>query len=87
MTNQELNRDIKRLVKDCESIHEPDINQRLRDIQVEKCRKEFHRLYHADTSFTSVSKQNILYMLRLNIRYRFIELHSFGIHINLPNEK
>lgn len=68
MTASELNRDIKKLLKIQE---DPNFE------------KEFKRLYFADSSFQYMNKKSILIMLRLNLRYRFIPLHSFGINIDL----
>ena len=47
--------------------------------------KEFLSLYNSDAKFEQMSKRSILIMLRLNIRYRFVALHNFGIFINIEN--
>lgn len=70
MTNRELNRDIKRLIK-------LDMSNDF------KLQLEFHRLYDADRSFEAMSKQSIRIMMRLNIRHRFVAFHTFGLHIDL----
>lgn len=75
MTNQELNRDIKRLGKQFDT---EKTEKQLQDFE-----KEFKRLYYADNSFKALNKDSILIMLRTNLRYRFIALHSFGLNIEL----
>ena len=74
MTKQELNRDIKRLANNHATMNEADLN------------KEFKRLYYADSNFEYMNLNSLKMMLRLNLRYRVIALHFFGININLPNE-
>lgn len=74
MTAQELNRDIKRLSKNHDSMSESDLQ------------KEFKRLYYADSDFEYMNLNSVKMMLRLNLRYRFVALHHFGININLPTE-
>jgi hypothetical protein len=86
MTNQELNRDIKRLVKNCGKLNAVEQSTPEFTKAFEACNKEFRRLYGADGNFSAMTRQNILYMLRLNVRHRFIGFHQFGLMINLPNE-
>jgi len=78
MTKQELNRDIKRLVKNSENI--TDKNR-------DAIEKEFLRLYRADKTFEYMNLYSVKMMLRLNVRHRYIPLHQFGQQINLPYEK
>jgi len=73
MTTQELNRDIKRLAKQFNTDKE----------HTEEFKKEFLRLYHADNNFQYSNKDSVLTLLRINLRHRFIALHSFGININI----
>ncbi|MEX0594967.1 MAG: hypothetical protein WD512_00580 [Candidatus Paceibacterota bacterium] len=85
MTNRQLNRDVKRLLK----AH----RERRREFQkgnvdkgweIEKeIQSEIRRLYYADTKLEYISKNNLLIMLRLNLRYRAITLHHFGNAIDL----
>lgn len=74
MTKQELNRDVKRLANKHTNMNEADLN------------KEFKRLYYADSNFEYMNLNSLKMMLRLNLRYRFVPLHQFGLMINLPNE-
>lgn len=74
MTKQELNRDVKRLANKHIEMQEQDVI------------KEFKRLYYADSNFEYMNLNSVKMMLRLNLRYRVIALHIFGININLPNE-
>ena len=74
MTKQELNRDVKRLANKHIEMQEQDVI------------KEFKRLYYADSNFECMNLNSVKMMLRLNLRYRVIALHIFGININLPNE-
>lgn len=46
-------------------------------------KEEIIRIYTADSSFTLLSKKSILILLRLNLRYRAIPLHHFGLHIEI----
>jgi DNA repair ATPase RecN len=79
MTNQELNRDIKRLAKLAANYTKANEN-------VPETRKqitdEVKRLFNADNSFENMNKESVLTLLRLNLRYVVIPLHNFGIHIN-----
>jgi len=81
MTNQELNRDIKRLYNEINkaSIKADDLCY----AYIEQAKKEFTRLYYADRGFQVLTKQSILIMLHLNLRFRIVPLHTFGIYINL----
>lgn len=44
---------------------------------------EFERLYNADSEFKYMNLQSVKIMLRLNLRYRIIALHQFGLSINI----
>lgn len=75
MTARELNRDIKRLVK----LYHSDMNDKqLKDFEI-----EYRRLYFADSDFKYCNKESVLIMFRINQRYRFIALHSFGLNIEI----
>lgn len=77
MTAKELNRDIKRLHT---SIEKSDMQK----IEVFKQHeKEFHRLYFADRKLEYWNLNSFKIMLRLNLRYRFIALHAFGLFVEL----
>lgn len=90
MTVNELNRDIKRLAKAIEkkSIASNDNNISQREYTeyiTGEAHREFMRLYRADTTFASMNKTSVLIMLRLNLRHRFMQLHTFGIDIPLED--
>ena len=79
MTAAELNRDIKRLGNTVEKLHQLN-NQDIYFKEIETMVKpEFMRLYLADSQFEYMNKKSILIMLRLNLSFRFIPLHSFGL--------
>jgi len=73
MTATELNRGIKKLGKQfgTDKSNTPEYE------------KEYKRLYYADDDFQYMNKDSVLTMLRINLRHRFIALHSFGINISL----
>ena len=73
MTNQELNRDVRRL-KNYRAKNPNDMT---------RIANEFVRLYRADDQFEAMTKDNALFMLRLNLMHRFIPPHTFGIMIDL----
>lgn len=77
MTKQELNRDIKRLRLKVEKMKHSDNRDEWFQFIDGEARQEFIRLYYADTSLQSMSKQNIIIMLGLNCSHRFIPLHNF----------
>jgi len=82
MTSKELNRDVLRLNKQLKVYLADNDNNYTQYIE-NVAKKEFFRLYLADEKFEYMSKKSVLIMLRLNLRYRFMALHSFGIHIQL----
>lgn len=80
MTKQELNRDIKRLYNNIEKAK----NTPLFFEYIEKqAKKEFTRLLYASDDFSALSKKSVLILYRLNLRHRFIPLHTFGLNIKL----
>ena len=83
MTTAELNRDIKKLLKLNAIINNSDIDSKEYKDAYGKLTKEFARLYFADTKFDYMNVQSIKIMLRLNLRYRFYQLHTFGLMIEL----
>lgn len=88
MTNSELNRDVKRLKNLINKTSEKmcmgtNDNTPYFDWLNTFVLKEFKRLYYADDKFEAMNKANILFMLRLNLRHRFIALHQFGINIDI----
>lgn len=81
MTKNELNRDIKKLKSEFYRIGFWDLEYQ--EQQKPALIKEFKRLYDADRNFEYMNKDSILTMLRLNLTYRIIDLHLFGINIDL----
>lgn len=43
----------------------------------------FMKYYMADSEFEHMDKTSMKTMLRLNVKHRFVSLHSFGLQINL----
>jgi hypothetical protein len=80
MTTQELNRDIKRLVA---SIKKKQGTPEYYDYTANEAKAEFMRLFRADQEFRYMNKHSIRMMLRLNVLYRYVPFHHFGIMINL----
>tara|TARA_R110000803_G_scaffold78075_3_gene143140 strand:- start:15633 stop:15881 length:249 start_codon:yes stop_codon:yes gene_type:complete len=78
MTKQELNRDVKRLYKRWFSLY----GVAKTTATEENTKREFKRLYHADSSFESLNRENILRMLKMNNSMRVIVLHQFGLMID-----
>jgi acid phosphatase class B len=91
MTKQELNRDIKRLAKNYKEHNSLDTSNWTDDdwnrhyANEKEIKKEFKRLYYADDSFVSISKDNVLRLIRINVALRVVALHLFGINIELKN--
>jgi hypothetical protein len=85
MTNRELNRDIKRLYVRIERIRN-DSNPNLMNDWIEYTKEmnlvkmEFQRVFYADNSMQSLTKQSILILLSLNNSYRFVPLHRMYPH-------
>ena len=79
MTNAELNRDIRRLARRVETLQNTEkIFEYLDEVKA-----ELSRLYYADDEFTAMNKQSVLILLRLNLRFRVIPLHLFGINVEI----
>lgn len=85
MTNQELNRDIKRLfVKYTNSrVSEDTSKWSVQDwnnyeAKQNELKKEFNRLYHADRNFDALNKNSLLMMLAMNNNLRVVAFHVFG---------
>lgn len=87
MTNQELNRDVKRMLSKMKKRN--ILDKDLKDLETwfsfieHEIRPEFKRLYFADQKFEIMNKSSILIMFRLNLKYRFIPFHAFGLEIEL----
>ncbi len=50
-------------------------------------REEIRRCYYEDETFYGVSKKSVIILLRLNLSYRAIQLHHFGLSIKLEKLK
>lgn len=83
MTTAELNRDIKKLLKLYAIINSNDFDSKEYKDAYGKLTNEFKRLYFADTKFEYMNVQSIRIMLRLNLRFRFYQLHTFGLMIEI----
>lgn len=79
MKTSELNRDIRRLNSEIKKNSATGGHQYIESY----AKKEFKRLYAADNQFIYMNKQSVLIMLRLNLRYRFVPLHQFGLYIEI----
>mgnify|MGYP000612029665 CR=1 FL=1 len=77
MTTQQLNRDIKRLAATVKK-HKQNGETLQKE---EEIRKELNRLYYADTTLEAASKNSLMILIRLNLRFRAIPLHIFGLDI------
>jgi hypothetical protein len=78
MTTQELNRDIKRLQKTFEKMQQMKTDDYFSMLHGE-FKKEFMRVYRADSKFKYINRESILILLRINLSCRFVALHSFGL--------
>ena len=76
MTNQELNRDVKRLWK---KVQKTDV---LCEWKMLEIKTEFLRLYNADREFEVFNRTSILIILVMNRKYNFRPHHSLGLSIN-----
>jgi hypothetical protein len=85
MTTKELNRDAKRLLALSKTLTDDlfQNNPVKYDSIVDAVKAEISRLYYADSKFEYANKQTILILMRLNLRYRAVVLHVFGINIEL----
>lgn len=74
MTTSELNRDIKRLAKMDKRDKDGDL--------IPAIENEFRRLYSADIKLEYMNRTNIIIMFRLNLLYRIVPFHQFGIQVD-----
>ena len=82
MTKQELNRDIKRLHAKFKSMEGKTTEEIVLFIMNEG-RREFIRLYNEDIRFEKMNLASLKFMLRLNLKHRYISLHNFGLLISI----
>ncbi len=88
MTTQELNRDIKRLktaiLKAENATNAGGNTDHTKWFEyLETAKKEYYRLFTADNTFSCLTKNSLLIMIRLNSRFRFVEFFKFGMYIDL----
>ena len=84
MTPQEYNRDVKRLRKMVDGLATSTLREDAMWEYIDKnIKSEWVRLYNADNTFQYANKNSVLTLLRINLRFRFIPLHSFGLFITL----
>jgi hypothetical protein len=82
MTTQELNRDVKKVFKRYYTARNKNENTPEYWDERKLIEKEVDRLYRADTSLSSLSKDNLLRLLSLNVCLRTIPFHQFGLMID-----
>ena len=83
MTEQELNRDWKRLAKRYINWTTNWNNEDTKWTEEESIKKEFLRLYRADSGFSHTNHKSLRISLRLNLALRVVQPHLFGIDIEL----
>lgn len=82
MTPRQINKAVEKLNSELYRMTFGDIETFYKYVENEaKC--EFERIYKADESLESLNKRNILVMLHLNLKHRFIPFHIFGSKIEL----
>lgn len=82
MTTSQLNSAIKKLSSEIYHRSFGDVNEYNNYIQNE-AKSEYLRLYNADNTLKSMTKDSLLRMIRMNNCHRFIPIHTFGLFINL----
>ena len=82
MTTKELNRDIKKLKRSVDKMKTSEhTNDQWFEFIEKQIKPEFIRLYNADNTMKALNADSLRIMLRLNVRFRFINFHSFGLMI------
>ena len=79
MTKQELNRDIKALYTKVKASESYPFKEEFEKDAI----REFRRLYHADREFVEMNLKSIKMMLKMNLRFRAIAFHQFGLSIEI----
>lgn len=82
MTKQELNRDVKRLLKQFNEAKKLSNNLYFEAIE-KTIKPEFLRLYGADKDITYMNFESFKILYRMNLTLRFIPLHQFAIQLEL----
>lgn len=81
MTKQELNREVKKLFREYYKLRAKNENTPEHWTETERMTKRLNDLYRADTSLNSLSRENVLRMLSLNVSLRAVPFHQFGLMI------
>jgi len=80
---KQLNDDIKSFYDDCEYHVNNDEPDDFIDWLESSAKNRFLKLYLKDDLFLYISRESILILLKLNLKYRFLSLHNFGNRIDL----
>jgi hypothetical protein len=80
MTNKELNKAVKVLKEEIYRISFDDLTEYLAYLDGD-AKKEFKRIIGADNSFKAFTAESLRILIMLNLRHRFVSLHTFGLHI------
>lgn len=84
MTTKELNNKIRKLYNEVSKLQSEQTNLDVFFSIIDtEIKPKYTTLYYADDSFKSLTKESILILIKLNLRYRFIPFHQFGLNINL----
>ena len=84
MTTKELNNKIRKLYNEVSKLQSEQTNLDVFFSIIDtEIKPKYTTLYYADDSFKSFTKESILILIKLNLRYRFIPFHQFGLNINL----
>lgn len=81
MTKAELNRQIKKLSNDWKKLQSSPADNYFS--QKDELGKELKRLYHVDPNMEYMNASSLRIMIRLNLSFRVIPFHHFGIQIEL----
>ena len=83
MTTKELNNKIRKLYNEVSKLQSEQTNLDVFFSIIDtEIKPKYTTLYYADDSFKSLTKESILILIKLNLRYRFISFHQFGLNIN-----
>jgi hypothetical protein len=79
---ENLNVAVKRLKKQINAKHaEPHTVEQWYDYLDEKVKPAFLKIYNADTTMAALNADSMRIMLRLNVRFRIVPFHQFGLFI------
>jgi hypothetical protein len=83
MKPNELNRDIKRLHLEIRNNASKMSSDDFFEYLENTAKIEFKRLFRADDTFEYLSKDSILRMIQMNLTWRIIPFHQFGLGIHI----